>query len=249
MPLLTQNSELKPHGVFNFTIPAWFVRLDNGSLFKTCPNAGACAKVCYARNGTYLFKNVLAAHMRNLKMIIDTPDEWQQKMLAELTHKRFRPKHVARQPIEGLNVDMIDEWLKKWWDDGGRAVRVHDSGDFFAEWYLKRWFDIARATPDVLFYAYTKEVTMFRKQTDIPTNFRYLFSMGGLEDHLIGDDRHADVFPDEQAIKAAGYLSQDASDLLAVLLNTNKIGIQANNIPKFNKMINGRTFSQLSNTK
>ena len=145
--------------------------------------------------------------------------------------------------------DGVTELNMRWWDGGGRAVRVHDSGDFFVEWYLQRWFDIARATPDVLFYAYTKEVTMLRNQTNIPINFRYLFSTGGLQDNLIGDDRHAEVFPNEQAIKSAGYLSQDASDLLAVLLNTNKIGITANNIPKFNKMINGRTFSQLSNAK
>jgi len=246
MALLTQNSELKPHGVWNFTIPAWFVRLDDGTLFKTCPNAGTCAQVCYARNGTYLFKNVKAAHTRNLQMIIDAPYQWQHAMIDELKHKRYRPTNVARQKIDGLDIETLDEWLFNWWQQGGRAVRIHDSGDFFAEWYLQRWFNIARATPDVLFYAYTKEVSMLRKQTNVPSNFRYLYSTGGLEDHLIGDDRHADVFVNEQAIKDAGYVSQDESDLLCVLLASNKIGIPANNIPKFNKMMNGRRFSELS---
>jgi len=245
MPLLTQNSELRPHGIFNFTIPAWYVRLDDGSMFKTCPNAGACAQVCYARNGTYLFKNVHAAHMRNLRMIIDTPDEWQRAITDELRHRRFRPSNMSRQAIEGLDIDTLDDWTRQWWDQGGKAVRIHDSGDFFAEWYLHRWFDIADDVPDVLFYAYTKEVSMLRAQTDIPINFRFVFSTGGLQDDLIGDDRHADVFPDQAAIEAAGYQSQDANDLLCVLLPTNKVGIPANNIPKFNKAMNGRRFSEL----
>jgi hypothetical protein len=245
MPLLTQNSELRPHGIFNFTIPAWYVRLEDGSMFKTCPNAAGCAQVCYARNGTYLFHNVIAAHMRNLRMILYTPNKWEQAMIDELKQRRFRPNGRVRDAIAGLDVDTLDDWLRTWWDNGGKAVRIHDSGDFFAEWYLHRWFDIAEQTPDVLFYAYTKEVTMFRRQTHVPTNFRFLYSTGGNEDRLIGDDRHADVFPDEASITAAGYVSQDANDLLCVLLPTNKIGIPSNNIPKFNKLMNGRRFSEL----
>lgn len=128
MPLLTQNSELRPHGIFNFTIPAWYVRLDDGSMFKTCPNAGACAQVCYARNGTYLFSNVLAAHTRNLRMIIDTPDEWQQAITNELQQRRFRPTNKPRDTIEGLNVDELDTWLSDWWHRGGKAVRIHEIG-------------------------------------------------------------------------------------------------------------------------
>ena len=58
-------------------------------------------------------------------------------------------------------------------------------------------------------------------------------------------DRHADVFPNEELMEAAGYTSQDASDLMAVLLPTNRIGIPANNIPHFNKKMAGRRFSEM----
>jgi hypothetical protein len=79
-----------------------------------------------------------------------------------------------------------------------------------------------------------------------PANFKWLYSTGGLQDDLItADDRRADVFPDEQAIKDAGYESQDASDLLAILLKTNLVGIPANNIKHFNKKLAGRRFSEL----
>lgn len=53
------------------------------------------------------------------------------------------------------------------------------------------------------------------------------------------------MFPTEEAIALAGYQSQEASDLLAILLNTTRIGIPANNIPHFNKKLDGRRFSEI----
>ena len=245
MPLLTQNSELKPHRIFNFAIPAWFVRLD-GKVFKTCPNAGACAKVCYARNGTYLFSNVLAAHTKNLRLTLDEPVLFRALINKELNHKRFKPTHEPRQMPEGAELTN-DHWLQAWIRNGGAAVRIHDSGDFYSEPYLYLWFAIAADNPEVLFYAYTKEVLMLKEHgAKAPLNFRWLYSTGGLQDDLIEeDDRRADVFTDEQAITDAGYTSQDATDLLAILLKTNLVGIPANNIKHFNKKLAGRRFSEL----
>lgn len=245
MPLLTQNSELKPHRIYNFAIPAWYVRLD-GEIFKTCPNAGACAKVCYARNGTYLFSNVLAAHIKNLRLTLDQPILFRAMINKELSHKRFKPTLQARQMPEGVELT-DDHWLQAWIRNGGAAVRIHDSGDFYSEQYLYLWFAIAADNPQVLFYAYTKEVAMLKQHgSKAPINFRWLYSTGGLQDDLITpDDRRADVFPNEQAITDAGYTSQDATDLLAILLKTNLVGIPANNIKHFNSKIAGRRFSEL----
>lgn len=219
--LLTQNSELRPDGIFNWSIPALAAKLSDGSNFKTCPNAGACANVCYARNGTYNFSNVKARHTANLEYVLNDPQGWFAQMLAEVNHPRMR----------------------------GKYVRIHDSGDFFSEDYLVMWLKIARLTPDVTFYCYTKEVSMFKKivEFDCPKNFRYLYSLGGREDYLIDLelDRHADVFPDDAAILEAGYSNQDASDLLAITLPSNKIGIPQNNIPQFRKRLAGRTFGEV----
>lgn len=244
--MLTQNKELKPHGIYNWTIPAWHTRLSDGSFFKTCPNAGACARVCYARNGTYLFSNVAKAHLRNLERVLLDPRQWQADMIAELLHKRFRPTGKPKNISESINVDSLDSWSRTWIRNGGNAVRVHDAGDFFARWYLDLWIEIAQRVPDVLFYAYTKEVAMFKAIDQLPNNFRFLFSTGGLQDDQIAqDDRHADVFPNEETLVEAGYANQEANDLLAVLLPTNRIGIVANNIPFFNKKMAGRRFSEL----
>jgi hypothetical protein len=240
--LLTQNSELRPHGIWNWTIPAWYVRLDDGRLIHTCPSAGICARLCYARNGTYLFRNVIAKHTANLRLVLDDTDRWRQLISAEIAALRPRPRTTP-----GITADDLrdDPFLHRWLTAHGPAVRIHDAGDFFADWYLREWINLAVAHPEVLFYAYTKEVRMMRAVAAYPDNFRYLLSTGGIYDHEIGDERHADVFPDEVAIRAAGYESQDASDLLAVLLRTNRVGIPANNIRHFNKRMAGRTFAEM----
>lgn len=237
---------MRRDGVWNFTLPAWVVELPDGSHFNVCPNAGACAKVCYARNGTYLFPKVRGKHLSNLEFVRENPD-WVNILHDELRHKRFAQTGKQRE-IPGLDsVEHLSPWAKHWVMSGGQAVRIHDSGDFFSREYFDGWRQIAKYTPQILFYAYTKEVAMVKDAGLNPdANFLICYSMGGRQDHLIDrdTDRHADVFPDEQAITDAGYFSQHASDLLAVLAPSNRIGIPQNNIPHFRKRLAGRTFSQ-----
>lgn len=241
--LLTQNSELKKVGVWNWSIPAHTVKLDDGSWFNCCPNAGACGRVCYAKMGTYIFSNVKRAHMNNLMMILEKPAEWESLMKEELQHKRMQPTGT---PFD-LDHDPSDEWLHWWITNGGKAVRIHDAGDFFSREYLASWERIAEATPDVLFYAYTKEVVMLKNAT-LPNNFRIIFSYGGKQDDMIDPltDRHADVFPTLSALEEAGYYNQEENDLLAISAPSNKIGIVANNLPVANKRFAGKTMSGLS---
>jgi hypothetical protein len=248
MSLLTQNSDLKPHRIWNWTIPAWYTRLEDGTMFKTCPQAGICAKLCYARNGTYLFRNVKAAHDRNLRFALDETDAWEAAINAELQLPKFRKITGPRELPYPVEYDDLGDWMRGWVASGLPAIRIHDAGDFFADWYLERWMKIADANPQLLFYCYTKEISLFRKHSvNFPANFHYLFSTGGLEDDLItNNDRHAEVFPSPEHMRLAGYGSQDANDLLAIMLPTNKIGITANNIKHFNKKMAGRTFGELA---
>lgn len=223
--LLRQNRELREVGAWNWTLPALGAKLDDGRTIHTCPQAGACAALCYARSGTFRFKNVKAAHARNLKLVIDTPDEWESAM-----------------------NDEISRYIKP-----GSYVRIHDSGDFFTADYLVAWMRIAANHPAVTFYAYTKEVSMFKRLVEgkAPANFRWLYSMGGKEDHLIDveRDRHAEVFPTKAALDTAGYFDQSASDILAITAPTNRIGIVANNIPHFKKKQGAATFGDLQRAR
>lgn len=222
--LLTQNSELKEIGAYNWTLPAFVTKLSNGKTFNACPSAGTCARVCYARNGTYNFPAVKAAHLKKLEMILNDLNGWKQKMLDELSHKRYDGKHI----------------------------RIHDSGDFFSDEYLMAWLEIARMNPNKVFYCYTKEVSRFRRivegpGSDKPENFLYLYSYGGKEDHLLDEDkdRVADVFPSLEAMNEAGYTSQADADIQAIYNDNNRVGIPYNNIPHFVKVLAGRTFKQM----
>ncbi|MFI9389235.1 hypothetical protein [Kutzneria sp. NPDC052558] len=204
--LLTQNRRLRAIGVWNWTLPAWAGRMPDGRTYNTCPSAGICRDLCYARVGTYRFPAVKAKHEANLAFVIDDLAGWEQAMLAELAHPRF----------------------------AGRWVRVHDSGDFFSDDYLTAWLRIFRARPGSNFYCYTKEVRRFRRlvEPDPPPNFRWTFSYGGTQDHLIDQnhDRVADVFPDSAAITEAGFASQEVCDTIAAT-GPPRIGLPANRIP------------------
>ena len=76
MRLFTQNKDLKKTGIYGWSLPAHWVRLSNGTKFNTCNNAGVCAAFCYAKNGTYLFKNVRKSHIEKLEMILYKRDYW-----------------------------------------------------------------------------------------------------------------------------------------------------------------------------
>lgn len=217
--MLTQNSELRKDGIYNWTLPAFVVRLSNGKAYNACPNAGVCALACYARAGSYNFGNVKAAHVRNLERTLFDLEAWESVMAAELSHKRY----------------------------AGGYVRIHDAGDFHSDPYTAAWLRIIRATPAVTFYAYTKEVERFKRLVEptAPENFRWLYSYGGKQDSLIGaTDRVADVFPSFGVMADAGYSSQNDSDLQAIHNENPKVGIPYNNIPHLKKQLAGRTFQE-----
>lgn len=248
MPLLTQNSELRENNIHNWSIPAWVVRLSNGKAFNVCPQAGACVKFCYARSGTYNFRNVKAAHVRNLETYLNDPGGWMVSMLDELDKPRFRAR-PDRPHLPDLDRSHLSPEVAAIMDAGGAVIRVHDSGDFFSEEYLLSWLSVASQTPDKLFYAYTKEVSLFKRVATehAPPNFLWCYSLGGREDRLIDkeNDYHAEVFPSEEALIAAGYFDQEDNDLLCVTAPSNRVGIVANNIPHFLKKQGGRTFGSM----
>lgn len=246
--LLTQNAELRPLGIHNWTLPAWVIRTADGRNINVCPSAGACVKLCYARTGKYQFSNVKPAHERHLLHVIDDLPGWIVDMLNELDKPRFKPTGQPRLP--DLPRNHLHPHTAKLLDNGAPCIRIHDSGDFFSDDYLAAWLHIAHLRPDVLFYAYTKEVTRTRRViNETPPNFLICYSLGGREDHLLnldeGGDRHADVFPNEHAIEQAGYYNQEPHDLLCVVAPSTRIGIPANNITQFRRAQGDNTFGQL----
>ena len=89
------NSELAGLGIFVWSIPALVAKSDKFGRIKTCPNAGICAALCYARTGRYMFSTVVNAHTKNLEEYISDPFAWKQKLQNELKAGKFRPTGKA----------------------------------------------------------------------------------------------------------------------------------------------------------
>ena len=188
MNLLTQNSKMKRSGVrvFNFTLPA----------LETCPNAGACAKGCYAMQGAYRWSNVYKKHKANL--LRTKQPEFEGEIITEVRKKRVN------------------------------RVRIHDAGDFYCREYAEKWIRIAKACPDVEFYAYTKMVRMFKYELrNMPDNLTIIYSYGGKQDRDIEQDidRHSQVFATKEDLDAAGYIDASKDDSMALCKHNHRVGL------------------------
>jgi hypothetical protein len=111
-----------------------------------------------------------------------------------------------------------------------KAVRIHDSGDFYNKRYLEKWIKIASSMPDKIFYFYTKRVTLIKDyatQGLLPDNMIYILSVGGSEDRHIDmeNDRHSRIFNSLKELKAAGYVDATEDDTKAWKSKNNKIGL------------------------
>jgi hypothetical protein len=198
-------------------------KLPDGRTVNTCPSAGECAPLCYARKGTYQFSNVRGRHISNLLRILDDLEAWELEMSTELDHPRFQGGHI----------------------------RIHDAGDFFSDAYLEAWLRIARAHPETIFYCYTKEIDRFRRLVEPAalSNFRSVYSFGERQDHKITEaDRQCDVFPSDEKLEEAGFHDQADSDLLAIY-GPARVGIVVNNHPGAVRAMRGLSLSELQKAR
>lgn len=143
----------------------------------------------------------------------------------------------ARAFLATLESDFVDKMtaqiIKK---TKLKAVRIHDSGDFYDSKYLLKWADIAKKVPDQRFYAYTKMIPLIQQAHDaglIPSNLRLIQSIGGIADSRIREDLpHAKIFKTLEDLQLAGY--EDASDVddPAAFSDTKKVGLVIHGIRK-----------------
>jgi Gene product 88 len=152
---------------------------------------------CFAASDEMLYPNLKRMRWRNFDLILDV-------------HKK--------SGIEGV-VLLLLKSLENYERKNGviKIFRIHDSGDFFLQWYLDAWVETAKSRPDVLFYAYTKSLPFWEKIKDnVPKNLRLIASEGGKADELIDKNnfRKAVIVKDKaEAIKRE--LKIDVNDFLA----------------------------------
>lgn len=199
----TGNSKLqktaKHYGIkiFNFSIPAGN---DKASGKITCPFAGSCLSLCYAKKGMYRFGNVERALSKRY----------------EATKENNFVERVTNELIKVKKGKQV-------------YVRIHDSGDFYSPSYFIKWLEIARLNPTVRFYAYTKSHSFIRGNFDIPQNMDLIYSLGSTKDELIDQDseRHSKIFDSSEEMAAAGYFDSSYLDINATkwITQNNKIGL------------------------
>jgi len=104
----------------------------NMPTVKTCPNCEECQKTCYAMKAEKLYPSVMPCRERNYQASLS--DKFTDRMTWTI-------------------VQSVNKY-------GVKAVRVHESGDFYSNEYAMKWAIIAkrvhRVLPDVIFFAYTK---------------------------------------------------------------------------------------------
>lgn len=164
--LLKQNTKMQKSGGANYvfydiSLPALrgLIVDESTNEFKivnTCPGAGACKVYCYAKKGGYVqWKASSLFQTRMVNFLLNDYFGFKSKLLSEL--------NAAEKTKAKKGVKVVLRW--------------HDSGDFMSEKYLQMAFDIAKATPNIIHYAYTKRVGMV-SGADKPKNFVFNFSLG-----------------------------------------------------------------------
>ena len=114
---------------------------------------------------------------------------------------RKRNYELSKQPDF---VDTIVETLQR--TRSCRAVRIHESGDFYNQVYLDKWTEIARRCPALIFTAYTKSLHLdfskFKalKNTVLfasidPTTPKWMLKLNRTRRKAVVIDRHAKSAP------------------------------------------------------
>lgn len=198
-----RNTKLKKDNIAAFNIPAF--KADDG--FVTCPNAGVCAGVCYARQGYFMFGLAKQYAEDNLALI--------RKKLNQGKRGRIWLVDTLSSQIANLPRRFT-------------RVRPHSSGDFFSPYYFDVWLDVIRLNSDKYFYAYTKQIEEYHKRLkliDRLDNFHIIQSVGGKQDHLIDTALpHSRIFLSTEHVHAAGYVDGSESEKPA-LARERRIGL------------------------
>lgn len=87
--------------------------------------------------------------------------------------------------LKGKSVNEMIDLISKSLPLYSRVIRLNGAGDFFNQNILDAWLKIAELNKDRIFYCYSKSVPFIIKRlNEIPPNFKFNISLGGLYDNL-----------------------------------------------------------------
>ncbi len=183
--LLVQNAKMARSNdiIYNISLPAYqgmYYDKDANELrvVTTCPHAGDCKIGCYAMGANFImFAPPSIKFAQMMTFLMNDEKEFGDMIIKEL--------EKAQKDNKGSRI----------------VMRWHDSGDFFSKKYITDVaFRVAKATPDVFHYAYTKSVPEVKEvMGSKPDNFDFRFSLGGDKDTDVDTkkERHAIIVPRE----------------------------------------------------
>jgi hypothetical protein len=164
-----------------------------------------------------------------------TVDRHTGKMDAK--HTEYRCYAAAAERFPGVrdrrwaNYDQVRAGIQPVIPKNCESVRIHASGDFFNQDYFDMWLSVARANPQVEFWAYTKSIGYWVARLDsIPSNLVLTASYGGSQDELIELHglKHARVYttvddvPDGVPIDTNDDIARTPGVNFALIDNKNK---------------------------
>lgn len=190
---LVRNSKIKKSAkrTFNFGIPAY----QSATGLKTCPNAGACAKGCYALAGAYRFSNVAQAFERRLAAT--QSDDFIDAMLKDIDKQKAERIRI-HDSGDFYSEDYLDRWLI--------IMRSRPQVEFYA--YTKMVSLFKRRMQDL--------------PTNFTLIFSFGGTEDRLID--TDRDRHSLVFETIAQLKACGYADASNQDDVALGKNP-RIGL------------------------
>jgi hypothetical protein len=206
----TGNGKLKNRLIFS--LPAGY----------SCPHAGVCKTFADRTTGAITdlpqYTGVTTEHdfrcfaaMAEVRPNVREARWHNWDLLRETIHSNGNQATLLR--------DLID--LSLLMQPPKELIRIHESGDFWTENYMRAWAMVAQGRPDQKFYAYTKSLGMWLALQDmLPSNFYLTASGGGTLDYLI--TKHPKVFTrvahvvytEEQAAKLGLEIDHDDSHCL-----------------------------------
>lgn len=174
-PKMEKSDKGKSQFTVNTGLPAisGIVYDESDGQFKhinTCPGAGSCQLVCYARKGFYgMNDGKILKLIRRLNLLWNNPEEYYHMIMDELEPIAVKLKRQGRRSGE---VEQL-------------VIRWNDAGDFFSEKYhniaQRVTADLLAYGYDVKSYAYTKQAKFVNLATD---KFIMNFSKGSAPKEL-----------------------------------------------------------------
>lgn len=190
----TGNGKLSNRLIFN--LPAGYA----------CPHAGVCKTMADRTTGLITdlpqYNGTDAAEYRCFAAMAETRPTVRQA--------RWHNWDLIRETMymDGDQVTLIHDLieLSLLAQPKRDLIRIHESGDYWTENYMKAWILTAQEHPDINFYSYTKSLGMWYQLKDLmPSNFYLTASCGGTLDYLI--PKYPDVF---QRVAYVVYTEEDA---------------------------------------